>query len=89
MKAIGNGDPQVCVQNILNIVRGQAPYLRGMGLDGTLYDKPIEEVKPLVIADAEEQIETYEERVSIDEIDAIETKDHNLKIIPEITVMEN
>nr|DAT17600.1 MAG TPA: Regulator of RpoS, Anti-adapter protein regulator, ClpXP adaptor, anti-adaptor.0A [Caudoviricetes sp.] len=89
MRSIGNGDPQVCVQNILNIVRGQAPYLRDMGLDGSLYDKPIEEVKPLAIADAEEQIETYEERVSINEIDVIETKDHNLKIVPDITVLEN
>lgn len=89
MKSFGNGDPQICVQNILNITRGQAPYLRGMGLDDTLYDKPIEEVKPLVIADAEEQIETYEERVNIENIDVTETRDHNLKIVPDITVLEN
>ncbi|MBE7708899.1 MAG: early E1A protein [Cyanobacteria bacterium SIG32] len=88
MKSIGNGDPQVCVQNILNITRGQAPYLRGMGLNGDLYDKPMEEVKPLALADAEEQIETYEKRVQILSIDAVETKDHNLKIIPEITIVE-
>ena len=88
MRSAGNGDPQICVSNILNIVRGQAPYLRGMGLDGSLYDKPIEEIKPLVIADAEEQIETYEERVSINSIDTLETKDHNLKVIPDITIME-
>lgn len=89
MKSAGNGDPQVCVQNILNTVRGQAPYLRGMGLDGSLYDRPIEEAKPLVLADAEDQIETYEERVRIESIDTVETKDFNLKIVPEITVMEN
>ena len=89
MKSVGNGDPQNCVENILNTVRGQAPYLRGMGLDGSLYDKPIEEVKPLVIADAEDQIETYEERVTINSIDTVETKDHNLKVIPDITIVEN
>lgn len=89
MKSIGNGNPEVCVLNILNITRGQAPYLRGMGLDGSLYDKPIEEAKPLVLADAEEQIETYENRVSIKDINLIETNDHNLKIVPDITVMEN
>jgi phage baseplate assembly protein W len=89
VRSVGNGDPQNCVENILNTVRGQAPYLRGMGLDSSLYDKPIEEVKPLVIADAEEQIETYEERVTINSIDTVETKDHNLKVIPDITIMEN
>lgn len=89
MKSLGNGDPQVCVQNILNTIRGQAPYLRGMGLDGNLYDKPMKEVKPLILADAEEQIETYEKRVSINSIDTIETKDHNLKIVPDITIMES
>ncbi len=88
MKSYGNGEPQVCVQNIINIVRGQAPYLRDMGLNGDLFDKPMEEAKPLVIADAEEQIETYEERVSINKIDTVETADHNLKVIPDITIME-
>lgn len=88
MKSAGNGDPQNCVNNILSVTRGEVPYLRGMGLDGTLYDKPINEAEPLVLADAEEQIETYEERVEINEILTQKTEEGNIKIVPDITITE-
>lgn len=93
MRSAGNGNPEVCVQNILTIVRGSAPYLRGMGLDGSLYDKPSEIAKPLIAADAEDQISTYEQRVQINEITTVDTAEDNsqertIKINPDITILE-
>jgi len=88
MRSSGNGAPQNCVNNILNVVRGEVPYLRGMGLDGNLYDKPTVEAKPLFIADAEEQIETYEERVEINEIVVTTSPEGNMTLKPDITVVE-
>lgn len=89
MKSYGNGNPEICVLNIVSIVRGQAPYLRGMGLDGSFFDKPTEQVKPLVLADVEDQIETYEERVRINDVDLIEDNKHGFKIVPDITIVED
>lgn len=94
MKSSGNGNPEVCVQNILRTVRGEAPYLRGMGVDGSLYDKPSETVKPLIFADAEEQIETYEARVQInditisDEAESDKPQERTIKLQPDITILE-
>ena len=88
MKSSGNGAPQNCVNNILNVVRGEVPYLRGMGLDGSLYDKPTGEAEPLFIADAEDQIETYEERVEINDITTVTSNEGNIILKPDITVVE-
>ncbi len=88
MRSSGNSAPQNCVNNILNVIRGEVPYLRGMGLDGSLYDKPTVEAEPLFIADAEDQIETYEERVEINDITTVTSKDGNITLKPDITVVE-
>lgn len=93
MKSVGNGTAQICVQNILSITRGEVPYIRGMGIDGSLYDKPSELVKPLIIADAQEQIETYEERVEVNGItisnNTESTEQERLFVLkPDITILE-
>lgn len=68
MRASGNGRPQVCTQNLLQIVRGENPYERVKGLDPRMIDKPAETVAPEVMQDAEWLIETYEPRVTVNEI---------------------
>lgn len=88
MKSSGNAAPQNCVNNILNVNRGEVAYLRGMGLDTSLYDKPILEAEPLVMADAEEQIETYEERVEVNDITTTTNTEGHIIIKPDITVVE-
>lgn len=88
MKSSGNAAPQNCVNNILNVNRGEVPYLRGMGLDTSLYDKPILEAEPLIMADAEEQIETYEERVEVNDITTTTNTEGHIIIKPDITVVE-
>ena len=68
MRASGNGHPQVCTQNLLQIVRGENPYERVKGLDPRMIDKPAETIAPEVMQDAEWLIETYEPRVAVNDI---------------------
>lgn len=65
MKGFGNGRPQVCVQNLLQITRGECPFERVKGLDPRLRDKPIQAVEPEVKQDAHWLLETYEPRVTV------------------------
>ncbi len=75
MRANGNGYPQVCVQNLLQLFRGECPYERVKGLDPRLIDQPAQIVAPQVMQDAEWLIETYEPRVTVDAIRIEEKQD--------------
>ena len=68
MRSSGNGHPQVCVQNLLQLFRGENPYERTKGLDPRLIDQPADTVAPEVMQDAEWLIETYEPRVQVNQI---------------------
>ena len=68
MKASGNGTPRVCVQNLLQLFRGENPYERVKGIDPRLIDQPAETITAEVMQDAEWLIETYEPRVTVNEI---------------------
>lgn len=67
MKASGNGLPETCALNLLRIVRGEVPYDRVRGVDGTLIDRP--NVTAEAAADIEWVLETYEPRVEIESIE--------------------
>ena len=69
MKAHGNGNPDTCASNLLNIVRGEVPFDRVRGRDGSLEYKPNadDEVK----ADAEWLLATFEPRLNVDTIENI------------------
>ena len=66
IKGSGNGNVETCVENLLKIVQGEVPYSRLKGIDGDLIDQP--NASEELISDAEELIEEYEERASIDNI---------------------
>lgn len=68
MKASGNGSPETCASNLLRIVRGEVPYDRVRGRDGTLVDKF--NATDEALADAEWLLEEYEPRVEVDGINA-------------------
>ena len=68
MRASGNSSPKVCVQNLLQLLRGENPYERVKGLDPRLIDQPEKIAAPQVMQDAEWLIETYEPRVRVNEI---------------------
>lgn len=67
MKAHGNGTPETCASNLLRIVRGEVPYDRVKGIDGSLFDKP--NAKDEVIADIEWLMENYEPRVEVEGVE--------------------
>ncbi len=75
MRANGNGHPQICVQNLLQLWRGECPYERVKGLDPRLIDQPAQIVAPQIIQEAEWLIETYEPRVTVDAIRIEEKQD--------------
>lgn len=69
MKAQGNGTPETCASNLLRIVRGEVPFDRVRGRDGTLIDQP--NATDAAIADVEWLLETYEPRVTAASVEAI------------------
>ena len=75
MKAHGNGNPQTCASNLLRIVRGEVPYDRVRGIDGSLIDQPNATRK--MEADSKWVLENYEPRVDIDSVETIAENAHN------------
>ena len=69
MKAHGNGTPETCAENLLRIVRGEVPFDRVRGRDGSLVDKPNAEDE--AVADAEWLLETYEPRITAKSVEVI------------------
>lgn len=65
MRAEGNGNPAVCANNLLRMVRGEVPYDRVKGLDPSLIDRPVSSSAVAVKQDAEWLIETYEPRAAL------------------------
>ncbi len=68
MKKQGNGSPETCASNLLRIVRGEVPYDRVRGRDGSLVDRP--NATEEALADAEWVLETYEPRVDVKSMEA-------------------
>ena len=65
MRATGNGAPQVCVNNLLRLFRGEVPYERVKGLDPRIIDRPISAADTQLHQDADWLVETYEPRAEI------------------------
>ena len=63
----GNGDPAVCVQNLLRTWRGEVPYERLKGIDTSLIDRPAGAARPAMEADAVWVVNIYEPRVTATE----------------------
>ena len=69
MRAKGNGNPEVCVANLLKLARGECVYERCKGVDTTIFDRPADIAKALLIPDVRWLIQTYEPRVDINSMD--------------------
>lgn len=65
MKAKGNGNPEICAENLLKITRGEVPYERIKGLDPRMIDRPQSIAEAEIQQDAEWMLETYEPRVEV------------------------
>ena len=71
MRASGNGEIAVCVQNLLAIVRGEVPYDRLRGLDPRIIDRPAADAVTEAVQDAEWMLGVYEPRAHVDNIGAV------------------
>lgn len=65
MRATGNGTPQVCVNNLLRLFRGEVPYDRTKGLDPRIVDSPVLAAGAQLRQDADWLVDTYEPRAEI------------------------
>ena len=64
-----NSNPAVCINNLLQIARGEVPYDRIKGVSFAQIDGPIAQATDEISEDAEWMLETYEPRVQVEEIE--------------------
>ena len=88
MKSNGNGLPQQCVANLLNIWQYEVSYARLKGMDPSLVDMPKDEAEVAAKNHATWLIENYEPRVTVNDIDIKYTDENRMIITPDITVNE-
>ena len=68
-----NSNPATCVNNLLQIARGEVPYDRVKGVSISEIDSPVAQATDDLIEDAEWMLATYEPRVQVEEIDITAT----------------
>ena len=69
MLSKGNGEPQVCADNLLRTPRFSVPFERIKGIDGDLIDSPSATAGDERVADAEWLLDTYEPRVQVNGVE--------------------
>lgn len=90
MRASGNGNVDVCANNLLRIFRGEVPYERVKGLDPRLIDRPIVIAEPELQQDAAWLIETYEPRATVNGIEVVQldAADGSFRVVADIKEKE-
>ena len=88
MKAKGNGKPQQCVANLMNLYQYEVPYARLKGMDSSIIDLPRDEAEVTAKNHATWLIENYEPRVTVNDIKISYTDENRMVITPSITVNE-
>ena len=88
MKAKGNGSPQQCVANLINLFQYEVPYARLKGMDPSIVDTPTEDAEATAKNHVSALIENYEPRVTVNDIGISYAEDNRMVITPNITVNE-
>lgn len=88
MKAKGNGSPQQCVANLINLFQYEVPYARLKGMDPSIVDTPTENAETATKNHVSALIENYEPRVTVNDIGISYAEDNRMIITPNITVNE-
>lgn len=73
MLSKNNSNPAVCVNNLMQIARGEVPYDRVKGISFAHLDVPIAQATDEIVEDAEWMLDTYEPRAEIDSIEVTPT----------------
>ena len=87
MKAKGNGTPQQCVANLMNLYQYEVPFARQKGMDPSIIDLPTDEAEVAAKNHASWLIETYEPRAVVNDIKISYTDKNRMVITPDITVV--
>ena len=69
MLSKNNSKPAVCVNNLIQIARGEVPYDRVKGISSAHIDVPIVQATDEIVEDAEWMLGTYEPRAEIESIE--------------------
>lgn len=88
MRANGNGDTNVCVNNLLRTFRGEVPFERIKGIDARLIDRPANEADAALKQDAEWLLETYEPRAIVNGISIERTEGVNGEFVIRANITE-
>lgn len=67
-RAEGNARRLECVKVILNTIRGEIPYARDMGIDGTIIDGPVTKVQSTLAADLAAQLLAHAPGVKLKQV---------------------
>lgn len=86
MKASGNGTPQQCVANLINLYQHEVPYARLKGMDPSIVDMPQDEAEVAAKNHVSWLIENYEPRVTVNDVKISYTEQNRMVITPDITV---
>ena len=69
MRAEGNSNVQVCIDNLLKTTMGEVPYARKKGIDGDIIDMPLGEAEVEFADSADGCIDVFEPRVDLEDFD--------------------
>lgn len=71
MLSKNNSNPAVCVNNLIQIARGEVPYDRVKGISSEHLGAPSSQAVDDIVEDAEWMLDTYEPRVEIQSIEVV------------------
>ena len=69
MRAKNNGSPEVCVNNLIQITRGEVPYDRIKGISSESVGAPFNQAVDDITEDTEWTLQTYEPRADVESIE--------------------
>lgn len=81
MKSSGNSDKQLCMMNLLRIVRGEVRFDILRGMIGEIIDMPAPAAIVKLQAEAYWLIENYEPRIDFNGVDIESVTDHGATTI--------
>lgn len=74
-----------CVGNIISSIKGTVPYVRNLGIDDRVVSSPEASIEGIYMAEIEDQVAIWDERVLVDEI---ELSRNNARLDAEVTVKD-
>lgn len=87
MLSNGNSNAEITARNLIKTYRGEVPYDRIRGIDGSFTDKPISKVIDNIDNDVRETIEEYEPRADVIDV-AVSLSNGKIEIELDIDIVK-